>query len=109
MRSGHDYPRHVPVTPRPLNVLCSKLPNGPLKQQPGVVSLLTGVSMHSPHEPCQALESLAREIDRLEADILDPALSSAATDPTKACSRLEAYHHRLSDLQVRNKYRVELV
>ena len=49
----------------------------------------------------QALESLAREIDRLEADISDPALFSAATDPTKACSRLEAYRHRLSDLQVR--------
>lgn len=48
----------------------------------------------------QALESLAREIDRLEADILDPSLSSAATDPAKACSRLEAFRHRLSDLQV---------
>eukprot|EP00903_Cladosiphon_okamuranus_P016193 g14943.t2 len=47
----------------------------------------------------KALESLAREIDRLEADILDPAFSSAATDPTKACSRLEAYRHRLLDLQ----------
>eukprot|EP00752_Nemacystus_decipiens_P006721 g6044.t1 len=47
----------------------------------------------------QALESLAREIDRLEADILDPALFSAATDPVKACSRLEAYGHRLTDLE----------
>ncbi len=52
------------------------------------------------HTIPQALESLAREIDRLEADVLDPALSSAATDPAKACSRLEAYRHRLSDLEV---------
>lgn len=58
--------------------------------------------MHHPVKPRQALESLGREIDRLEADILDPALSSAATDPAKACSRLEAYRHRLSELQVRN-------
>ena len=55
-----------------------------------------------PHKPRQALESLAREIDRLEADVLDPALCSADTDPAKACSRLESYRHRLSDLQVRS-------
>ncbi|CAM9191667.1 unnamed protein product [Ectocarpus sp. 4 AP-2014] len=47
----------------------------------------------------KALESLSRDIDRLEADILDPALSSASTDPTKACSRLEGYRQRLADLQ----------
>ncbi|CAM9710944.1 unnamed protein product [Scytosiphon promiscuus] len=47
----------------------------------------------------KALESLARDIERFEADILDPALSSAATDPAKACSRLEGYRHRLADLQ----------
>ncbi|CAB1111071.1 unnamed protein product [Ectocarpus sp. CCAP 1310/34] len=46
-----------------------------------------------------ALESLSRDIDRLEADILDPALSNASTDPTKACSRLEGYRQRLADLQ----------
>lgn len=76
-------------------------------------SLSAEITFCSPREPRQALESLAREIDRLEADILDPALSSAATDPTKACSRLEAYRLRLSDLQVRNKnhnkYRIGLV
>ncbi|CAM9120215.1 unnamed protein product, partial [Ectocarpus sp. 13 AM-2016] len=47
----------------------------------------------------KALESLSRDIDRLEADILDPALSNASTDPTKACSRLEGYRQRLADLQ----------
>ncbi|CAM9401133.1 unnamed protein product [Ectocarpus fasciculatus] len=47
----------------------------------------------------KALESLSRDIDRLEVDILDPALSNASTDPTKACSRLEGYRLRLADLQ----------
>lgn len=48
----------------------------------------------------QELESLARDIERLEVDVTAPALSDATTDPTKACARLQRHRARLFELQV---------
>lgn len=49
----------------------------------------------------QALALLGTEIERLEVDVTAPSLCDAATDPNKACTRLEECRIRLVELQVR--------